>query len=436
MAINPTSSLAGAASIPVFCVVGEGGRQAGRMVHLATRLRSVNSPRHAVILLLIGSFAPTMGQAIRRIHDQLPAPRGVMLWNSPNGADYLSGAPFHKSTDTTVPIKAIENLYHDLVTEREQSSPLFGPTENPVVWQGKGDHGQGGKGMMGGKPYGRAMAMTDDDLRDGLQLGKTKMDLGPFLPWLAPGLTLSLTLQGDVIQQLTCRPADFTVVDIDEVFIRAATQPTSLADIELARTRHQLRAVADLLFLLELDDFGRQALSLAEQAKAGQVEPVQKLIRRLRCTGLFLWSLRGLGKCAAEAVRGLGPLARATGCKEDGRLDDPAYRRLDFTVLVRQGGDAAAICAQRLAEAVQSLELAGRAGDSLREPGPAVEGPRGALGTNNGVKWQEFLEQQAMGMAWDDFVSLLVAVDLDPASLPPPDDTEAEEENMAEESHG
>ena len=362
-----------------------------------------------------------MAPAICRIHDQLPAPRGVVLWNCPTGADFFGGTALIKNYDRVVPTEMIEELYHDLLTNKRASSPLIGPIENPVAWQGEGDHGQGGEGMMGGKPYGRAMAMTGEDLRDGLELGKTNMEIGPFLPWIVPGLSLSLTLQGDVIQQLQCHGTAPGAPDIDEIFFRAASEPVPLADIELARARHQLRAVADLLFLLELKGCGRQALRLAEQATAGQAEPVHKFIRRLHWTGLFLLSARGIGRFSAAAVRGLGPLARAAGIKEDARQDDPAYKPINFTVSAGQGGDAAAVCAQRLAETVQSLKLAGRAGNRVREPGPVVEGPRGPLGVNNGARWQQLLEKQAMGMAWDAFVSLLVTLDLDPADLPPPD---------------
>src|SRR3546814_9744942 len=74
------------------------------------------------------------------------------------------------------------------------------PDEPPAPWSGKGEHGQGGEGMMGGKPYGRPMAMTEDDRRDGLALYAYTATFGPFLPVFPPGLQLSLTLQGDVVQ--------------------------------------------------------------------------------------------------------------------------------------------------------------------------------------------------------------------------------------------
>src|SRR3546814_18792006 len=63
--------------------------------------------------------------------------------------------------------------------------------------------------MMGGKPYGRPMAMTDEDLRDGLALDAYTACFGPFLSVLPPGLLLELTLQGDVIQSAKVLRAPF-----------------------------------------------------------------------------------------------------------------------------------------------------------------------------------------------------------------------------------
>ena len=52
---------------------------------------------------------------------------------------------------------------------------------------------------MGGTPYGRPMAMTGEDVRDGLMLDRYTATIGPFAPMLPPGLALEVTLQGDVI---------------------------------------------------------------------------------------------------------------------------------------------------------------------------------------------------------------------------------------------
>ena len=157
------------------------------------------------ILLLTGQYSPEHGPGYVPGPRSVAGPKGGSAVELPERGGFFHGeTALIKSLDSTVPTRAIEELYGDLLARKKGSSPLIGPAKNPVAWQGKGDHGQGGEGMMGGRPYGRAMGMTGEDLRDGLELGKTTIELGPFLPWMMPGLALSLTLQGDVIQQLRC----------------------------------------------------------------------------------------------------------------------------------------------------------------------------------------------------------------------------------------
>src|SRR3546814_3144822 len=76
--------------------------------------------------------------------------------------------------------------------------------------------------MMGGKPYGRPMAMTDEDLRDGLALDAYTACFGPFLSVLPPGLLLELTLQGDVIQSAKVLRTPFAQDGADEPLRRVA----------------------------------------------------------------------------------------------------------------------------------------------------------------------------------------------------------------------
>jgi len=423
VAVSLVQRMAAGAPVPVFCLPCDGKRQSLRRLRRAAGVRLVDTPRHATVLVVAGDVAPQLAPAVRRLHDQLPGPRGIVCWNCSNGADI-----FHASAPLVVqgeelPETAVVRLHRDLVEGRRSSSPLFGPRENPVAWQGKGDHGQGGEGMMGGNPYGRPMAMTGSDLRDGLELGRSRFSLGPFLSWMPPGLRISVTLQGDVIQQLACKAPDFAFLrDVDEIFLRALEEPVSLAALETARARHHLQAVADLLYLLEMDGYGFQTLRLASTAAAGQSEKIHRLARKLHRTGLFLWAARGVGRLPKDAVAGLGPLARAAGRAEDARRTDPAYKDFDFRPLVQTKGDAAAICSQRLAEAAQALDLAGRAGVRRREPGHPLEGPRGAMDGEKRSAWKTLIEKQAEGMAWDDFVTWLVSLDVDAAALPPAED--------------
>ena len=418
MAVNLTARLAARAKVPVFCLLGHGGRQACRKLHLDSRLRLVKSPRHATILLLAGTMPSELKPAIRHLHDQLPEPRGVLLWNSDNDASVFDGSTIIESQGADPPTDAIVALFQNLLWQRHSSTPLLGPPQNPVSWQGKGDHGQGGKGMMMGKPYGRSMGMTGEDIRDGLQLGSTMVSIGPFLPWMPPGLRLMVTLQGDVIQQLMCMAPEMPGPDLDEVFLRALTEPVPITAIEIARARHHLGCVAELLFLLELDDYGRQALRVMEETAPGRIQPVRHLERSLNRSGLYYLAGSG-GKQDEDAVAGLGLVSRTAGLAEDARLNDPSYRNLGFTAVTGKRADAGAICRQRLAEAAQAMVLAERAGEMLREPGPPLEGPRGIVVLGKTSVWPELLEKQAVGMVWDAFVTLLVSLDIDASVLPP-----------------
>ena len=99
------------------------------------------------------------------------------------------------------PVPRIAALAGELFTGGRPSETHRLADRPPHPWRGLGDHGQGGAGMMGGTPYGRPMAMTGDDLRDGLALDRLAFTVGPFFPHLPPGLVLRLVLQGDVVQE-------------------------------------------------------------------------------------------------------------------------------------------------------------------------------------------------------------------------------------------
>src|SRR3546814_19198885 len=76
--------------------------------------------------------------------------------------------------------------------------------------------------MMCGKPEGRPMAMTEEDVGDGLALDAYTACFGPFLSVLPPGLLLELTLQGDVIQSAKVLRAPFAQDGADEPLRRVA----------------------------------------------------------------------------------------------------------------------------------------------------------------------------------------------------------------------
>ncbi|WP_313136080.1 hypothetical protein [Paracoccus jeotgali] len=181
--------LAAQAAVPVYPCIGPGMLAPVERLFLSPYLRRAATPRAAAILLVAGQIPPRAQAALDRVHDQLPQPRASLTWDGAGD-----------------PTAELRRLWRELLAGRgDQPDQL--PDTPPNEWRGKGDHGQGGKGMMGGVPYGRPMAMTAKDLRDGLELDAYTARFGPFAPMLPPGLEVEITLQGDVITKLTpCAP--------------------------------------------------------------------------------------------------------------------------------------------------------------------------------------------------------------------------------------
>ncbi len=189
--------------VPVFAAVGAGAWGPVQELRGRPEVRLVASPRHASVLLVAGAIAGEHGEALDRVHDQIPHPRAVVAW---------TGATEHPLTATVVRggadelVAMLQEAHRSVLADPASSSPDRLPDEEPNEWRGVGPFGQGGEGMMGGTPYGRPMAMTGDD-RDGLALDQLHLPLGPFLEWLPPGVVLDVTLQGEVLQAVTPRLA-------------------------------------------------------------------------------------------------------------------------------------------------------------------------------------------------------------------------------------
>ncbi|WP_139312837.1 hypothetical protein [Acuticoccus yangtzensis] len=241
---------------PVFVAAGGGVLGAVEALRLEPALTLVATPRAAQVLVVAGEQRPSDRIALARIHAQLFEPRATVWWRAdrPSGFDFGTGAP-ESVSDAAAFISA-------QATQSEGEAILLddGP---PNPWEGVGPYGQGGNGMMGGTPYGRPMAMTTDDLRDGLALDAYSATFGPYLTQWPPGLIMETTLQGDVIQS-----------------VRIVEAP--LAQDLLAATPHL--ELARLLRLLELpalaDRLVRAALADPARAAAG-------LARAVRWTGLL-----------------------------------------------------------------------------------------------------------------------------------------------------
>lgn len=281
MAVRLVRRLAAAGSVPVYAAIGEGMRDAVEDLFLLPGLTRADTPRAADVLLVAGALRDEDAQPLRRLHDQLPLPRGTFWWRAvpPPGFAHSTAA---QQADAQAVVHRLIEQHASLLLDPTTSEADWCPDEPPAPWRGLGQHGQGGEGMMGGKPYGRAMAMTGEDLRDGLQLDAFRLRLGPFAPMLPPGLVLELVLQGDVIQQ-------------------AQVQQIPFAQPEPSTPRSFLRRAARMLELLELP-------ALAERCRrraGGAGGPDLSLSRAVRWSGALAAVPRDLGR-----VESLGTDAR------------------------------------------------------------------------------------------------------------------------------
>lgn len=286
MAMSLPRRWAAAGPVPIYAAIGRGMRDAVDDLLLLPGLRRAATPRAAGVLLVAGAMRDEDTLALQRLHDQLPHPRATFWWQAARLQGFPLGAS-HSNADAQDVAHSLADLHARLLRDPGSSEPDCLPNKPPSPWQGAGEHGQGGDGMMGGQPYGRPMAMTGEDLRDGLQLDAFHLRLGPFAPMLPPGMVLELTLQGDLIQEAAVRLQPFD-------------QPRP------ATPRSFLRRAARMLELLELP-------ALAERCRRGAAEeggPDVALMRAVRWSGALLAVPAGLGRVEALGVEALGTDAR------------------------------------------------------------------------------------------------------------------------------
>lgn len=259
--------------------------------------------------------------------------------------------------------------------------------------------------------------------RDGLRLDTVPVRIGPFFPRLPTGLVLETTFGGDVVVETTVATISFGPILTDLLrpglrpFVRALADPVPVAELELARAREHLRWTADALVAHGLPSLAERALRLVHRLRPGDGGAIVAIARQLGWTQVMRWSTAGVGRLAADRLRGLGagPVARAAGLVEDLRTNDAVYTRLGFDPIVQSDGDAAARWRQRLAEAVQSLELAARAGDARTEPRGEIESPHGRLESASAASARllPLLSDLLAGSEWGDAVATLISLDLD-----------------------
>lgn len=273
--------------VPVFVALGAGAWGPVQDLRARPELRVVDSPRHAAVLVVAGRIAAEHREALDRVHDQVPHPRQVIVWSG-DASDAGDGVVLTGGVDALA--AEVVDTFDTLWRDPSSSSPDRLPDEEPNEWRGVGPFGQGGEGMMGGTPYGRPMAMTGDD-PDGLALDQLHLRLGPFLAWLPPGVTLDVTLQGEVLQEVAPRLHVPSTADLG----------TALTDADVDGLRDDLRWLTLALHVHGLDALSQRAARLS--CDGGNEHGVRRLCRSVRRSGL-LWSVRGAGR-----IDGFGDVA-------------------------------------------------------------------------------------------------------------------------------
>ena len=340
--------LAARAPVPVVLAAGPGGARARHRLRVDERVRLVRSPRHAVVLAVSGHVADDDRAPLLQLHDQVPRPRAVV-------AVAVRGMPSELGHATSVRekglVEAVVEAGRTALNGEADSDDIL-PATNPVEWRGVGPHGQGGEGMMGGTPYGRPMPMTAEG-RDGLQLDRLSLVLGPWLPGLPAGCRIRAGLQGDVLEDAEVSyPPSGPMLE----------GPIPVAEVEQLRARTLLGWFADLVAMAGLE---AEAVACSRVA----LTPSQREVTRLRRRLDRPWSLRaatdGVGELPSDEVAGggLGWLARSRGVDEDRRRGDPAYADLDLPAPHDRGADVTARWRTWLDEVEVALRLAEAAGD-------------------------------------------------------------------------
>ena len=359
----------------------------------AEGLRPVSAAGSARLALLPDRLPAPLGDALRRLAEDLPADRGVEV----RAAPALGG-------------RRLERVL------------VAGPVDGNGEKEGDGheDHDGHEHGH-----HGHMMAITGSPGSDGLVMEPIETTVGPLAGPLPGGLAVSVGLAGDVVED--CRveallhgqengaghPPDALAPAAWSAVVSAACNERSqrpwdaVAAVELERAVSHiawLRTLARLLGWSTLVDGCTAALAALGAARRAGATAAPQLDRSLDALASLRGGVRGRRMAARTRGRAVvdaatvaaqsltGPVARAAGHAQDARSSDAAYAALGFAPVTEDDGDARARTVLRHVEAVAAVELAASAlarTDRGTDPFPApfadgrggacVEGPRGPL---------------------------------------------------------
>jgi hypothetical protein len=310
----------------------------------------VASPADADILVSCGEVAGELADAAALVWSQVPEPRArVALRDGVDAAaalregraelldgaqqrDHRAGPTAMAGRDDGQPNGHREEASSDHSTRAHRHQSHQSPDEGYQMPQGhegrmhmeghaghevqqghEGHHMEHGMGMVAGLPLaGRAPD------RDGLQLDRLSVPLGPILPDWPAGLRLRLVLQGDVVQEAAAEvvgPSPAAAPPFwDEPWRRRhAGEPVAVAEACRHLAAARLDSLARLLAVAGMDGNAWRCRRLRDSLltsapPAGVAAGFARMARRLRRSRLLRAMTGGLGVVSAQAAgrHGLG----------------------------------------------------------------------------------------------------------------------------------
>ena len=339
---------AAAARPRVLLATLPGGTAARLEAERVLRLRDwppAATPAQADVLLVAGPDCPDLRAAVDRLWQDLPAPRarvhvsgadeieaaldaGQARLISPTGQrtqaqasvraarDDDGGRPHHQDSRGGEGDGAVGGRHHEHDDGEGDTGRRHGGHE------GHGGHDGGEMEMPGGLP----MAEQGED-RDGLELDRLHVPLGPLLADWPAGLTIRVTLQGDVVQEAAVEEPLRSGSSGREAFwlqpwLRAAAgEPVSLGEAVRRRAAAHLDSLARLLSVAGWPAEAIAARRLRDDlldgaSGAAVVLRLERFARRVGRSRTLAWLTRGMGGVSVAEAREAGvsgPAARAGG---------------------------------------------------------------------------------------------------------------------------
>ncbi|MGH8967010.1 MAG: hypothetical protein ACRDXB_17020, partial [Actinomycetes bacterium] len=284
---------------PHLLVIPAVGATAARLAVEASAARrgwpTATGPADADIIVVAGSPSPELAAVIGRVWQQVPKPRVRVVVSDALDVDRNLDAAVTRLADREYQ-QAPSHSSHTSYEEHDGHEGAGGDDGHGGSHMDHGRHGHHGHhdhggGMVAGLP----MADLGED-RDGLNLDRLHVPLGPVLPDWPAGLVVQVTLQGDVIQEASAQVL--------------GNGPAVSFEWSSAAAR-ELDGLARLLGVAGWPSAAGCARGLRDEVlAAGSSEEIARaaaaLVRRVRRSRTLRWLVRGIPAGAADVATVLG----------------------------------------------------------------------------------------------------------------------------------